>query len=67
MIGNWKNSDLVKKVLIELIKKEDSKTYSDLLKIHMDISIGELLEISQLCQKLWLQVSLLFGFLLFSK
>jgi hypothetical protein len=53
MIGNWKNSDLVKKVLIELIKKEDSKIYSDLLKIHMDISIGELLEISQLCQKLW--------------
>ena len=67
MIGNWKNSDLVKKVLIELIKKEDSKTYSDLLKIHMDISIGEQLEISQLCLKLWSPVLFYYGALQFLK
>ena len=53
MIGNSKNTDLERKVLIEETKKEDSKTYSDLLKIHMDISIGEQLKISQPCPKLW--------------
>ena len=67
MIGNSKNTDSERKVLIEETKKEDSKTYSDLLKIHMDISIGEQLEISQPCLKLWLLVSFYYGVLLFLK
>jgi hypothetical protein len=48
-------------VLIEEIKKEDLKIFLDLLKIHMDIFIGELLEIFLLCPKLWLLVLFFYG------
>ena len=53
MIGNLKNIDSVENVLIKETKKEGLKTYLDSLKIHMDISIGELSETSPLCPKLW--------------
>ena len=67
MIGNSKNTDSERKVLIEETKEEDLKIYSDLLKIHMDISIGKQLEISPPCLKLWLLVSFYYGALLFFK
>lgn len=61
MIGNSKSTDSAERVSIKPIKREASRTCSDLLKTHMDISTGELSETSQPCQKLWLSASLLFG------
>ncbi len=60
-IGNYKSIDLARRVSIEPIRSEDSRTCSDLLKTPMDMLIGELSRISQPCRKLWLSVSLLYG------
>jgi len=57
MIGNLKNTDLEEKVSIKPTREEDLKTYSDSSRIQLDISIGELLETSQPCPRLWLRVS----------
>ena len=67
MIGNWKNIDSVEKVLIKETKKEGLKTYLDSLKIHMDISIGELSETSLQCPRQWLLVLFSSGLWLSSK